>query len=146
MSLIKEKYRGSVLLFFFALFFMAFSLNAQKKELTEEEKIFKLIEEGIANSSVDKFSTYFLDKIFLSLSTGTPNNYSSNQAYYVIKNFLGIHNPTSFKFDFSSSDKLYPFASGELRYIKNGLKGKAKVFVTLKNDKNQWKISQITIN
>ncbi len=146
MSLIKEKYRGSVKYLFFTLLFMVISVSAQNKELTEEEKIFKQIEEGIANASVDKFSTYFSDKIFISLSTGIPKNYSSNQAYYVIKDFLGIHSPTGFKFDFSSSDKSYPFASGELKYIKNGLRGKAKVFVTLKNDKNQLKISQITIN
>ncbi|MBA4319556.1 MAG: hypothetical protein C0412_14235 [Flavobacterium sp.] len=146
MSLIKGKYRSSVKYLFLALFLVTVSMSAQNKELTEEEKIFKQIEEGIANGNVDKFSTYFSDKIFISLSTGTPKNYSSNQAYYVVKNFLGIHNPTAFKFDFSSSDKFNPFASGELKYIKNGLRGKSKVFIMLKNDKNQWKISQITIN
>ena len=124
----------------------AIPLQGQSRESNEVEKIFKLIEEGFANKSVDKFSTYFTAKIFISLSTGTPANYSANQAYYVIKDYLGIYNPTSFKFDFSSSESPNPFAWGELKYIKNGLKGKAKIFITLINEKNQWKISQITIN
>ncbi len=121
-------------------------LKGQSRESNEAEKIFKLIEEGFANKSVDKFSSYFTAKIFISLSTGTPANYSANQAYYVIKDYLGIYNPTAFKFDFSSSESSNPFAWGELKYIKNGLKGKAKIFITLINEKNQWKISQITIN
>jgi hypothetical protein len=129
-----------------ALLVINVPLKAQEKELTEQEKIFKRIEEGLVNNSIDKFSTYFLNKIFISLSTGTSKSYSSNQAYYVIKEFLAIYNPTSFKFDFTSIEAPNPFAWGELKFIKNGRKGKAKIIVILTGEKNQWKISQITIN
>ncbi len=139
-------YRNSVRLCLLAFFVFTLTINGQSKKPSEEEKIFRQIEEGIGKSSVDKFSGYFLNKVFISLATGTPKNYSANQAYYVIKNFLGIHNPTGFKFDFISGGTANPFAWGELKYIKNGMKGKAKVFITLINEKNQWKISQITIN
>lgn len=146
MRLLKTKYRNIIIPLFLIVLAFQISLKAQAKEITEQEKIFKRIEEGFANSSVDKFSTYFLSKIYISLSTGTPKNYSANQAYYFIKDFLGVHNPTGFKFDFTSTEEPNPFAWGELKYIKNGMKGKAKVFITLTIDKNQWKISQITIN
>lgn len=141
----KTKYRMLIPVLLFCIL-SVLPLNAQSRESSDVDKIFKLIEEGFANKSVDKFSTYFTSKIFISLSTGTPTNYSANQAYYVIKDFLGIHNPTGFKFDFSSTEAPNPFAWGELKYIKNGMKGKAKIFITLINEKNQWKISQITIN
>jgi hypothetical protein len=146
MRFIKPKYRNLAGCLFCAIFLAAISNNAQVKQLTEEEKIFRQVEDGVANSSVDKFSSYFLDKIFISLSTGTPKYYSADQAYYVIKNFLGIHNPTGFKFDFQSTGTQNPFASGDLKYSKNGIKGKAKIYITLTYEKNQWKISQITIN
>lgn len=142
----KPKYRNLAGCLLCAFFLAAIPLNAQVKQLTEEEKIFRQIEEGIDKSSVDKFSSFFLDNIFISLSTATPKYYSANQAYWVIKKFLGIYNPTGFKFGFSSSGTQNPFASGELRYVKNGMKGKAKIYVTLTYEKNQWKISQITIN
>lgn len=146
MRFTKPKYRNLAGCLFCAIFLAVIPLNAQVKQLTEEEKIFKQVEDGFANSSVDKFSSFFLDNIFISLSTAPPKYYRANQAYYVIKYFLGIHNPTGFKFEFSSSGTQNPFASGELKYVKNGMKGKAKIYVTLTYEKNQWKISQITIN
>ena len=146
MRLSKIKYRNLIIGLFCALSFFTVLLNAQEKTLTEEEKLFKQVEEGIANSSVDKFSSFFVNKIYISLATATPYNYSPSQAYYVMKNFLSVYNPIGFKFDFISRETQNPFAWGELKYIKSGMKGKAKVFVTLKNEKNQWKISHITIN
>jgi len=146
MRLLKIKYRNLLGYLLGLIFFAGINTYAQNKELTETDKIFSQIENGFADNSVDKFSTFFSDKIFISLSSGTPKYYSANQAYYVIKNFLGIYNPTGFKFDRISSDSSNPFAWGELKYIKNGLKGKATIMVILANDKNQWKISQITIN
>ncbi len=112
----------------------------------EVTKLFIRFEEGMNNSAVDKFSNYFSEKNFISLKNGTSGYYSANQSYYVIKDFLRIYQPISFKLTNIVTDSNNPFASGLLKYNNNGIRGTALVFISLQMINNKWKISQITIN
>jgi len=109
-------------------------------------KVFLRIEEGIAGASVDKFSKYFGNKNYLSLSNGVSGYYSTNQSYYVIKDFLSVNQPTSFKLTNIVTETATPFASGILKYNSKGVRGNSIVFITLHFLDGEWKISQITIN
>lgn len=109
-------------------------------------KLFVKVEDGIATGNVDKFSNYFAEKTFLSLSSGINGYYSSNQAYYVLKDFLRIYQPLEFRLNNIVTEGSVPFASGNLRYYSKGIRSKAVVFVTLRKSDDTWKITQITIN
>lgn len=119
---------------------------AQEVKGKDPFHIFSRIEEGISDGSVDKFSNYFSSKNYISLSNGTAGYYSSNQSYYVIKDFLSICVPSSFKLTNIVTETKTPFASGTLKYTNKGIRRTATVFVTLQMVDNQWCISQITIN
>jgi hypothetical protein len=121
-------------------------LTAQESGGKNPHHIFSRIEEGIADGTVDKFSNYFSSKNYISLSNGTAGYYSSNQSYYVIKDFLSICIPSSFKLLNIVTETKTPFASGVLKYTNKGIRKTATVFVTLQMVDNQWCISQITIN
>lgn len=104
------------------------------------------IEDGLNSGAVDKFSKYFTGKNYISLTNGSSGYYSSNQSYYVIKDFLSIFQPISFKITNKVTDSTNPFASGTLKYNNKGIRGTATVFISLQYTESQWRISQITIN
>jgi len=121
-------------------------LTAQEQKSREAHKVFLRIEEGFNSSAVDKFSSYFGDKNYLSLSNGTTGYFSSNQSYYVIKDFLSIYQSISFKLSNVVTETPTPFASGTLKFNNKGIRGTATVFIALYLIDGQWRISQITIN
>lgn len=117
----------------------------QEKKIDDAAKIFLRIEEGIGSASVDKFSSFFSSKNYLSLSNGTNGYFSANQSFYVIKDFLSVYQPINFKLNLVNSDSNTPFASGTLKYSSNGIRGIALVYISLTLSDNHWRISQITI-
>ena len=120
--------------------------NAQDSKNREANILFVKIEEGLGTGAVDKFSKYFAGKNYISLISGSSGYYSANQSYYVIKDFLSVYQPISFKITNSVIDTANPFASGTLKFNNKGIRGTATVFVSLQFVDNQWRISQITIN
>lgn len=119
---------------------------AQDLKSREANLLFIKIEEGLNSSAVDKFSKYFSGKNYISLTSGNSGYYSGNQSYYVIKDFLSVYQPISFKLTNTVLDSNNPFASGILKYNNKGIRGTATVFISLQYADNQWRISQITIN
>ncbi len=133
----------------FTFLFVLFSnqkVLAQDFKSKEALKIFARIEEGINTGSIDKFSNYFANRNYLSLTNGVAGYYSANQSYYVIKDFLSVTQPLNFKLTNIVTETSAPFAAGSLRYISNGIRGTATVFISLQFIENQWRISQITVN
>ncbi len=133
------------LVFVFTLFSLGY-VKAQESKLKEIQKVFTRIEEGIESNSIDKFASYFSSRNYLSLIGGTAGYYSSNQTYYVIKDFFSINQPLTFKITNIVSDPVSPFAAGSLRFINRGIRSTATVFISLQWIDHQWRISQITIN
>jgi hypothetical protein len=135
------------LIFVFGLqIFFTNLLEAQDLNGKDALKVFTRIEEGIADCAVDKFSNYFSQKNYISLTNGAAGYYSANQSYYVIKDFLSINSPSSFKLTNIVTETQTPFASGILKYNSKGIRKTATVFLMLQMIDNRWHISQITIN
>ncbi len=135
---------NKILIIFFLLSLTV--LFAQDAKNREAQKLFIKIEEGLNSGSIDKFSGYFNNRSYLSLLNGTSGYFSSNQSYYVIKDFLSVYKPISFKFTNIVIDTGNPFAAGTLKFNNNGIRGTAAVFITLTNINDEWCLSQITIN
>lgn len=147
--MLKQKNRNYVRIVFSVLTLVLFYSNngrAQEHRDKEAIKIFSQFEEGLSSGTVDKFSNYFAGKNYISLRNGSTGYYSANQSYYVIKDYLSIYQPISFKLTNIVSDSSTPFASGVLRYSSKGIRGFAMVFISLQFTDNTWRISQITIN
>ncbi len=112
----------------------------------QPDKVFEKFEAGLSIGDVSKFSSFFGDKTYISLANGTAGYYSSNQAYYVLQDFLLFYKPSNFRITHSVTNSDNPFSSGEMKYFSNGMRGTAQVYVSLKMESGFWHISQITIN
>jgi hypothetical protein len=128
------------------IFCYTVNLSAQESKSKEAQKVFSSFEDGLSKGAVDKFSNYFSEKNYLSLISGVTGYYSSNQSYYVLKDFLSIYQPLSFKLVNVVSETSTPFASGVFRFNSRGIRGSANVFISLQFSDNKWHISQITVN
>ena len=91
-------------------------------------------------------SKYFSAKNYISLAGGTSGYFSANQSYYVLKDFLSVYQPISFKLTNTVVETSNPFASGVFKFNNKGIRGTAVAFIALQFIDNQWRISQITIN
>jgi hypothetical protein len=133
-------------IFLIGFLFFVQSIFAQENKSKEALKIFQRVEEGINDNSVDKFANYFSQRNYLSLNNSSAGYFSFNQSYYVLKDYLSIYQPISFKLNNIVTETANPFAAGTFKYINKGVKGTAIIFIALHWSENQWKISQITIN
>ena len=118
----------------------------QPYDKVETDKIFKQFENGIRTGAIKEFSNNLMSETYISLENGVSSYFSANQSFYILKDFLQNYKPISFRFINTNAGNEKPFAIGELTYSKNGIRGKSQVFIALKLEDNNWKISQIIIN
>ena len=109
-------------------------------------KIFSEFENGIRTGAIKEFSNNLISETYISLENGESSYYSSNQSFYILKDFFQNYIPISFKIIKTSINEEKPFAIGKLVYSKNGIRGESQVFIALKLESENWKISQIIIN
>jgi hypothetical protein len=109
------------------------------------DKTLASIENAIHTGDVRILSGYFSSRMYMNLPTGEKGYYSSEQAFYILKNFFQAYTPVSFAFSSSSPRSDNPYGVGTLSFVKVGQRGKLQVFVSLREVNKQWKINQITI-
>ena len=117
-----------------------------KTNTQQEELIFKEIESGVKEGNVERISKYFGQQTYFSFSNGTNGYYSSNQAFYVLEDFLKLYRVTSFKLDHIKSDNNHSYATGKYNYDNKGQRSSAKVYISIKKIGTNWIITQFTIN
>jgi hypothetical protein len=104
------------------------------------------VQEGILKHNVKAFSKYLSSQTFLNLANATSGYYSSNQAIFVLQDFINNYEASSFNFNELNEDEQNPYATGILQYLYKGKEDSANVFISLKKTGSGWKIKQITIN
>lgn len=110
----------------------------------DPKTIFSKLEEGFNKNEIKIFSDQFGKQIYLSLFNGVSGYYTSNQAFYVLKDFLNITRPENFSFT-KIQDGENPYATGEFWYSSSGKRSKGKIYISLNAWGQSWRISQITI-
>ncbi len=115
-------------------------------EINEIKSVLSKLEHGIKTGAVKEFSNQLMQETYISLENGESAYYSSNQSFYILKDFLQSYIPLSFKLIKTNYRTERPFAIGRLAYSKNGIRGESQVFIALKLENEAWKISQIIIN
>ncbi len=148
-KMIRKNYRKFLSFIFVGLLISTCILaNNTEDKLQDEEilNIFLKFENGMSTGAVKEFSSYFSFETYISLESGVSSYFGSDQSYYILKEFLSNYKPIRFKFIRVDESAEMPFAVGQFSYSLNGMRGTSQVFVSLKSDGSQWKISQITIN
>jgi hypothetical protein len=110
------------------------------------KKVFMDIGEGLNYSNVYTVVAYLGGEIYLNISSEDKGYYSSEQAKYILENFLSNYHSDGFKWRNSSKSDDYAFATGIFKYKKNGYINKFVISVSLNYIDDTWLIDQIIIN
>lgn len=130
----------SIVLFLFPVFTFAQHETISKDNHRE---IFTAVESGIDDGIVEKFSSYFGKQIYVSITGGESGYYSTNQAYYILKNFMNSRKPLGFTFTtYGMTDKI-PFATGRAAFRYKGNREYVQVYVSLSQVENNWVIDKV---
>lgn len=106
--------------------------------------VFNHLETGLKNGNPTVIAEYFSSQNFLSLGAMGSGYYSASQAYYILQDFFKINTPLNFKITVQNGGG-NPYATGVLTVETKGKRKSLQVFISLKQDGADWKISQLTI-
>lgn len=128
------------------LWILISSQSAFAQNSAAAEEAFAKIEEGFIKGDVNKLEPYLKDKVFISLFTGTAGYFSRNHAVSLLDDFFTYHKTSGFNYVSTITDSETPFASGKFKYFYKAILKNSNVFISLKKHKENWIISQITID
>jgi hypothetical protein len=149
----KTLFLNVVIIFFISGHYCLFAQhNNLQQNLNNDSKvkiqtiIFNDIELGIVSNDVKKFSQYFSSQPYISLVNGVNGYYSSNQAYYIMEDFLNSFKVVSFKIEETKTEGHASYGKGDYYFEKKGRREVAHLYITLSKSGHKWYITQISIN
>ncbi len=119
------------------------------KDFTRNEQVVnvvKKIQDAIVNKDISTLVDHLSSQTYFNLPNGISGYYSSNQAYFVLEDFLKTYRVTSFNFAEINTKNNTPFATGTYDYDFKGNRNSAHIYLQLRNTGKNWRITQITIN
>ena len=117
-----------------------------KNQVPAVQNVFMKIESAISTGNVSALSSYFSSRTYFSLSNGVSGYFSTNQAYYILEDYFKIYHVISFRFNNIQTAEDKPYGIGVYNFEFKGKRDNSKVYVSLKSENDNWKITQITIN
>ncbi len=109
------------------------------------EPVFRDVEKGIIEGDAGLISKYFARQLSMSIPGNDPGYYSSNQAQFILQNFLNLHHTIRFHLTTTSSDDEYPFATGGGSFHDRGSVVRMQVYLSLMRQGDRWIITQFNI-
>lgn len=141
--------------FLFAGLISTFSLAQEKEVIERKDETFAKdsyrstldeIGSGITSGKIATISGLFSSQIYLNLFNGASGYYSSNQAYFVLQEFLKTRQVLSLNLNDIQEDDENVYATGTYNYQEKGKIESSQIYMSLKRSNKKWKITQITIN
>ncbi len=121
----------------------------EKKDFATNEQVVEVvknIQDAMVNKDVNTLVDHLSPQTYFNLPNGISGYYSSNQAYFVLDDFLKTYRITSFNFNEINTKNNTPFATGTYEYDYKGNRNSAHIYLQLRNAGKNWRITQITIN
>ncbi len=109
------------------------------------QELFKLIESGLLEGDIAKFSRRFDKQIFVNISSGENGYFSSEQAASLLQHYMSTRKVLSFKFSRLNDKGMTPYATGRLVSIYRGTQESAQVYVSCSQQNKEWVIGQFNI-
>jgi hypothetical protein len=133
-----------ILIYLFIFLSNVFAQNPTGDKIHCRE-IFTAVEVGVDNGVAEAFSAFFAKQVYVSVRSGESGLYSSNQAYYILKNYLSTRKPLGFTFTTYGTTDNTPFATGRASFRYKGTREFVQVFVSLSRVEDDWVIDKINI-
>jgi len=119
--------------------------TAPSQEQPAYRDILTTIERGMVSGDVHSFSAHMGSQVYVRLRGQEGGLYSSNQAYYLLQQFLRSWKVTSFRFSTVGESESNPYAAGSASLTVRGSREYAQVYVSLTRAGDRWVISQINV-
>lgn len=116
-----------------------------RQQGVEYRPVFSAIEAGLGSGNVASLSAHFAPQVSIYLRGGESGSYSSNQAYYVLENYLRARKVLSVDFSTIGEADANPYATGTAGFSVKGGRETAQVYVSLSLLEGRWVITQINI-
>ncbi len=107
--------------------------------------IFNTVQEGLSNGNIANFARHFGSQVSVNLRGGERGNYSGNQAYYILENYLRSRKVVYIDFSKFDESDANPYATGSVAFNVKGNRELAQVYVSLSSVEERWVITQINI-
>jgi len=120
-------------------------LQSRTTYQADARKLFAVIEQSIANSSLTSVSTHFAQQVFVNMSGGESGYFSANQTVSILQRYCSSRTSLAFEFSRFSDIGSTPFATGRLTCNSRGRRESAQVYVSLRFQDSRWVISQFNI-
>lgn len=131
------------LIILFTLIFLS-SIIAQ--DTIDGTKSLIKIEDAFNSGEVSSLGEYIDSKTYFSFTSDLTGYYSYSQIYNLLKDYFSAYTPIKFKFSSKQGESQTPFGWGEYIYLRNGIRGSHKIFISLQKSGPNFYISQISIN
>ena len=145
----KENHKYKKLILIISFFILASSVLSAQSKIREKRKInsiFNKIERSINNSSANGISKYFNSRVFVSLPNNKKNYFSSNQLFYLLKDYFSNRNIMYFSFEKVSVAGTNPFGYGSVTYEHLGMRKNCTIYVSLSKVGEHWRITKFVVN
>ena len=141
----KSLIKSFVLIVFFIL---VVNISAQGKDSQKDisKTILLKVQNTFSEGEISEISDYITNKTYIGISEEISGYFSYSQAYNLLSDYFKVHKPLNFRFVSMVNKTNSPFAWGEYKFMKNGIRGSHKIFVSLQKNESGYFISQITIN
>jgi len=137
-------YRHYILLFF--LLITANHSIVPAQDSPDATKTIIRIEDAFNDGNIEQLAQYIDSKTYFSFTSDLTGYFSYSQIYNLLKDYFEAYKPIKFSFASKSINTDSPFGWGEYIYLKNGLRGSHKIFISLQSSDSKFYISQISIN
>lgn len=118
--------------------------NAQVEP--DGNRILIKIEDALNAGDVIKLSEFLNNKTYFSYTPELTGYFSYSQIYNLLRDYFSAYEPVKFRFASKSAKNNSPFGWGDYVYLKNGIRGTHKIFVSLEKSGPNFYISQFSIN
>lgn len=128
------------------LLLFAFLLNVQAQQNQNPENILIQIEDAFRLGDVNKIADLIDSNTHFSFTSELTGYFSYSQIISLMGDYFKTYKPLKFRFSSRSFLTSTPFAWGEYVFLKRGIRGSHKIFISIENMNGEYRITQISIN
>jgi hypothetical protein len=108
-------------------------------------RAFEDVETGVSTGVVAPIAKHFAPQIAIYLRGDENGTFSSNQAYYILENFLRTRRFAPFEFSSFGESDAHPYATGGAEFVLKGSREIVQVYVALTLVGGKYVIAQLNI-
>lgn len=132
------------LLTFLLIFILPLNIFSQQNQ--DPENVLIKIEDAFRSGDVNKISDLIDANTHFSFTSDLTGYFSYSQTIKLLEDYFKTYKPIKFRFSSRSVQTSSPFAWGEYIFLKRGIRGSHKIFISIKNISGEYRITQISIN